>query len=146
MSEEPTEFDKAEFDSIARELRQDTYASIGMSITAWSTTRNKRCAITWSIAGRLSLHRQYRGGDRLAAGARHPARRRGDDRLAILPPRILVVRQRVGQLHHRRSHDVLRYIRVFDQLGHFVTKPRQHAFNKWTGAKRRPISLTSNRS
>lgn len=40
MSEEPTEFDKAEFDSIARELREDTYATIGKSITAWSTTES----------------------------------------------------------------------------------------------------------
>jgi hypothetical protein len=40
MSEEPTEFDKAEFDSIARELTEDTYASIGKSITAWSTTES----------------------------------------------------------------------------------------------------------
>jgi len=38
MNEEPTEFDRAEFDSITRELTEDTYAIIGMSITAWSTT------------------------------------------------------------------------------------------------------------
>ena len=38
MNEEPTEFDRAEFDSIARELTGDTYAIIGKSITAWSTT------------------------------------------------------------------------------------------------------------
>ena len=40
MSEEPTEFDRAEFDSIARELTEDTYAIIGKSITAWSTTES----------------------------------------------------------------------------------------------------------
>jgi len=28
MSEEPTEFEKAEFDSIARELREDTYTPL----------------------------------------------------------------------------------------------------------------------
>jgi hypothetical protein len=40
MSEEPTEFEKAEFDRMTRDLTEDTYASIGKCISAWSKTES----------------------------------------------------------------------------------------------------------
>jgi hypothetical protein len=51
MSEEPTEFDRAEFDKIRRELTQDTFRAIGQCITGWAKTESFLVTITAMLLG-----------------------------------------------------------------------------------------------